>query len=187
MAERLFHKPEILAPCGGEESIYAAVHCGADAVYLGQSGFNARQHANNFSGTAFSDAVAYCHLYGVKVYQTLNTLVFDSELDALKQCIRQGCEAGVDAFIVQDMGVLSLVKQLAPDMPIHASTQMTIHTPAGARYLELLGVKRAVLARELSLQEIAEIGAASSIELEVFVHGALCVCVSGQCYMSGML
>lgn len=187
MPDRAKQKPEILAPCGSEESVYAAVHCGADAVYLGQSAFHARQNADNFEGQAFRDIVSYCHLYGVKVYQTLNTLVFDSETEALKQCIRAGCDAGVDAFIIQDMGVLSLVQQLAPDMPIHASTQMTIHTPAGARFLEQLGVKRVVLARELSLKEITEIRAASDIELEVFVHGALCVCVSGQCYMSGML
>ncbi len=180
-------RPEILAPCGGEESVRAAVSCGADAVYLGQQAFNARQNAVNFSDQSLRETVGYCHLYGVRVYQTLNTLVFDSELEALKECVKTGCAAGVDAFIVQDMGVLKLISELAPGMRLHASTQMTIHTPAGAQFLERLGVKRAVLARELSLEEIREIRAATGIELEVFVHGALCVCVSGQCYMSGML
>lgn len=178
---------EILAPCGGEESVRAAVSCGADAVYLGRQAFNARQNAANFSDQSLRETVGYCHLYGVKVYQTLNTLVFDSELAALEECVKTGCEAGIDAFIVQDLGALKLISALAPGMRLHASTQMTIHTPAGAQFLERLGVKRAVLARELSLEEIQEIRAASGIELEVFVHGALCVCVSGQCYMSGML
>ncbi len=180
-------RPEILAPCGSEESVRAAVSCGADAIYLGQRAFNARQGAANFSDQSLRETVGYCHLYGVKVYQALNTLVFDSELAELKSCIKIGCEAGVDAFIVQDMGVLQLIQTLAPEMRIHASTQMTIHTPAGAQLLEQLGVKRAVLARELSLKELREIRAATGIELEVFVHGALCVCVSGQCYMSSML
>ncbi|MDD6236553.1 MAG: U32 family peptidase [Clostridiales bacterium] len=180
-------QPEILAPCGSEESVRAAVNCGADAVYLGQKAFNARQNADNFSGQAFKDIVSFCHLNGVKVYQTLNTLVFDSELSDLKLCVKNGCEAGVDAFIIQDMGVLQLVQEWAPKMPIHASTQMTIHTSAGVRFLEELGVKRVVLARELSLQEIHEIRQNCKAELEVFVHGALCVCMSGQCYMSGML
>lgn len=180
-------KPEILAPCGSEESVRAAVNCGADAVYLGQQVFNARQNAANFSGQAFKDTVSFCHLNGVKVYQTLNTLVFDRELPDLKQCVKNGCEAGIDAFIIQDMGVLKLVHEWAPQMPIHASTQMAIHTLSGVRFLEELGVKRVVLARELSLKEIREIGQNCKAELEVFVHGALCVSVSGQCYMSGML
>lgn len=182
-----FLKPEVLAPCGSEESVRAAVNCGADAVYLGQQAFNARQNAANFSGQAFKDTVRFCHLNGVKVYQTLNTLVFDRELSDLKQCVKNGCEAGVDAFIIQDMGVLKLVREWAPQMPIHASTQMTIYTLSGVRFLEELGVKRVVLARELSLKEIREIGQNCKAELEVFVHGALCVSVSGQCYMSGML
>ena len=181
-----FLKPEVLAPCGSEESVRAAVNCGADAIYLGQQAFNARQNAANFSGQAFKDTVRFCHLNGVKVYQTLNTLVFDRELSDLKQCVKNGCEAGVDAFIIQDMGVLKLVREWAPQMPIHASTQMTIHTLSGVRFLEELGVKRVVLARELSLKEIREIGQNCKAELEVFVHGALCVSVSGQCYMSGM-
>lgn len=187
MRQKTGKQPEILAPCGSEESVHAAVCCGADAVYLGQRAFNARQNADNFDALSLKKIVSYCHLYGVKVYQTLNTLVFDSEIQLLLQCIRTGCQAGVDAFIIQDMGVLSLVRHHAPDMPIHASTQMTIHTPAGAQLLEKLGVKRVVLARELSLKEIEEIRSSAGIELEVFVHGALCVCVSGQCYMSGML
>lgn len=181
------NRPEILAPCGSMESVKAALGCGADAIYLGQRAFNARQNAANFDDVQLRETVALCHRYGVKVYQTLNTLVFDSEFDQLKKCIQFGCDAGVDAFIVQDMGVLKLVSELAPNMRLHASTQMTIHTPEGARFLEQIGIKRAVLARELSLAEIREIHASSSIELEVFVHGALCVCVSGQCYMSGML
>lgn len=185
--QKKISRPEILAPCGSEESVRAAVNCGADAVYLGQKTFNARQNADNFSGQAFKDIVSFCHLNGVKVYQTLNTLVFDSELSDLKQCVQNGCEAGVDAFIIQDMGVLKLVQKWAPEMPIHASTQMTIHTPAGVRFLEKLGVKRVVLARELSLHEIRDIRQNCKAELEVFVHGALCVCMSGQCYMSGML
>lgn len=148
MGQKTDKLPEILAPCGSEESVHAAVCCGADAVYLGQRAFNARQNADNFDALSLKKIVSYCHLYGVKVYQTLNTLVFDSEIQPLLQCIRTGCQAGVDAFIIQDMGVLSLVRHYAPDMPIHASTQMTIHTPAGAQLLEKLGVKRVVLARE---------------------------------------
>lgn len=181
------NRPEILAPCGQFESVVAAVRTGADAVYLGQKSFSARASAHNFSADELAETVGYCHARGVKVYQTLNTLVFEDELHAVADCIETACRCGVDALIVQDMGVLQLVRQCAPDMRIHASTQMAIHSPAGARLLEQLGVKRAVLARELSLAEIREIASAASLELEVFVHGALCMCVSGQCYLSAMI
>ena len=181
------NRPEVLAPCGQFESVVAAIRTGADAVYLGQKSFSARASAHNFSADELAETVSYCHARGVKVYQTLNTLVFEDELHAVEDCIETACRCGIDGLIVQDMGVLQLVKKCAPDMRLHASTQMAIQSPAGAQLLEQLGVRRAVLARELSLAEIREISSATSLELEVFVHGALCMCVSGQCYLSAMI
>ncbi len=180
--------PEILAPAGGMDSVLAAVRAGADAVYLAQESFGARRQAKNFSKDELKEATAYCRLHGVKVYQTVNTVVFDRELSELTKTIKTAVECGVDALIVQDFGVASVAREIAPDLPLHASTQMNIHTPAGARFVQQQGFRRAVLARELTLQEIAEIHAAApTLELEVFVHGALCMCMSGQCYFSAML
>ena len=178
---------EVLAPAGGMESVKAAVLNGADAVYLGQKGFSARQNAENFDSVALKQAVSFCHLYGAKVYQTVNTVIFEEELPALSETLRTACEAGVDALIVQDFGVLSLVRELCPAMPVHASTQMTVHTPKGAQLMKDLGVSRVVLAREMTLKEIKEVIDKVEIETEVFVHGALCMSVSGQCYMSAAI
>ena len=178
---------EILAPAGSIESVYAAVNCGADAVYFGSRDFNARKNAVNFSDEEFSEAVKYCHLHGVKVYQTVNTIVYDNELDELKTALKKACMAGVDALIIQDLAVYEIVKACCPDMPLHASTQMSVHTLAGALQLKEMGFERVVLSRELSREQILNITKNADIETEVFVHGALCMCVSGQCYMSAMI
>ena len=178
---------EVLSPAGNAESVTAAVLNGADAVYLGQKSLNARQNADNFTEEAFVETIRYCHLHRVKVYQTLNTVVFDEELPLLKETVRLACKAGVDALIVQDFGVLRLLKEWCPEMRIHASTQMSVHTVKGAMLLKELGVKRVVLARELSREQIREIAERTGLETEMFVHGALCMSVSGQCYLSAMI
>ena len=178
---------EILAPAGGMEQLIAGVRSGADAVYLGAGGFNARQNAENFDSQTLNRAVAYCHERGVKAHITLNTLVMDDELAALTATLDEIVASGADAVIVQDPAVAMLVRSRYPDLPMHASTQMTIHNAAGAQALMGLGFSQAVLARELSIEEIAAIHKAAPIPLEVFVHGALCVCVSGQCYLSSIL
>lgn len=180
-------KLEILAPAGSMEALEAAVRCGADAVYLGQKNFSARKNSQNFDAESLFEAVAMAHRCGVKIHQALNILVFDQELEDLKTCIRTACEAGVDALIVQDWGVAAAVRRLCPDMPLHASTQMAIHSPAGVRVAEELGFSRVVLARELSREEIAAIVRSTSLETEIFVHGAHCMSISGQCYMSAAI
>lgn len=179
-------KIEILAPAGGMDSVTAAVRSGADAVYAGGKSFSARASAKNFSFMELRDAVSYCHVHGVKLYQTINTIVFDEEFEALKLAITEAAKADVDALIVQNMGVARLARQIAPDLPLHASTQMSVHTASGVRALYELGFKRVVLAREMSGDEIKK-AAQIPVELEVFVHGALCMSVSGQCYFSAML
>ncbi|MCH5298534.1 MAG: U32 family peptidase [Ruminococcus sp.] len=181
------NKIEVLAPCGGFDSVVAAVRSGADAVYLGAKEFSARAGAQNFDFNELSQAVKYCHVRGVLVYLTINTIIFDSELDKAKDVILTAARADVDALIVQNMGVAMLAKKIAPDLPLHASTQMSVHSPSGARLLWELGFKRVVLSRELSREEIREIAESCPIELEVFVHGALCMSVSGQCYFSAIL
>ncbi len=180
-------KIEILAPAGSPESLIPAVRLGADAVYLGGSHFNARANAGNFDRQALKSAVEYCHARGVNVYLTANTLVRDDELPEAMEFLEYACSLPVDALIVQDVGLASLLHAAAPKMRLHASTQMSVHTPSAAAALYDAGFSRVVLARELSLTEIREIRAASPIELEVFVHGALCMSVSGQCYLSAML
>lgn len=180
-------KSEILAPAGSMESLIAAVQSGADAVYLGSDALNARRNATNFSGDELVNAAKYCHLRGVKVYLTLNTLVRDSELPEAENLIKKAAEAGIDAFIIQDLAVLEMTKRIAPDIKLHASTQMSVMNTEGFRTLESLGFERAVIPREFCREEIAEIRKNTGLELEVFVHGALCMCVSGQCYLSGML
>ena len=178
---------EILAPAGGGEQLVAAVRAGADAVYLGTQRFNARRSAHNFDEAALGDAVSYCHARGVDVHVTFNTLLRDDELpDALAE-LGVIAHSGADAVIVQDLGAAKLVREHCPNLAMHASTQLTVHNVAGARELEELGFTRAVLARELSLREIELICAATPLEVEVFVHGALCMCVSGCCYLSSML
>ena len=178
---------ELLAPAGGREALVAAVQSGADAVYMGFGAFNARRSARNFSDEDFRTAVSYCHLRGVKVYLTLNTLVTDRELPALADAARVASECGVDAILVQDWGVLATLQKIIPDVPLHASTQMSLHTLSGVQEAARLGMTRAVLARELSRGEISEICANSPIEIEAFVHGALCMCYSGQCEMSAVI
>lgn len=178
---------EILAPAGSMESVIAAVRGGADAVYLGTKDFNARRNADNFDYDGLKNAVDYCHKHGVKVHLTLNTLIADGELDDAQDTVRLACEAGVDAIIVQDLGLADIIRRCAPDMPMHASTQMSVQTPAGLKKLKKLGFTRAVLPREMSKEEIRNLCENSPIELECFVHGALCMCVSGQCYFSAML
>ena len=178
---------ELLSPAGSMESVTAAVQNGANAVYLGQQRFNARRSAENFTAETLKEAVDYCHLRGVRVYQTMNILVYDRELEDVEETLRIACEAGVDALIVQDLAVIELARRCCPQMRLHGSTQMTVHTPAGVRFCEQLGLKRVVLARELSLKEIEEIAASTTLELEVFAHGALCMSVSGQCYLSAMI
>ena len=178
---------ELLAPAGSMEALRAAVCNGADAVYLGADTFNARMNARNFSAADLQEAVVYCHVRGVKVHLTLNTLVLDREMPRAAELIRLAASCGVDAFIVQDLGMVSLCRQLAPDMPIHASTQMSIHSLEGVMEAAALGCSRVVLARELPAEEIAHICKKSPVEIEVFVHGALCMCYSGQCYLSSVI
>lgn len=178
---------EILAPVGGSEQLLAAVRCGADAVYLGTQSFNARRNAKNFDSQALYEAVAYCHIRGVKVYVTLNTLVFDFEIPELDKQIKEIARSGADAIIVQDMAVMSRVKAICPHIMLHASTQMAIHNISGAEILKKLGFGRVILARELSLDEIRIITQSIDIETECFIHGSLCMSVSGMCYLSLML
>lgn len=177
---------EVLAPCGGFESLFAALNSGADAVYVGLKKFSARKNAENFSDEELEKAVFECHKRGVKLYVTLNTLVYDRELEDLAECIKTTAKCGVDGLILQDLGAAALAKEICPELPRHASTQMTLNSVCGVRAAERLGFSRVVIGRELSKDEIANIAENTSAELEVFVHGALCVCVSGQCYMSSL-
>lgn len=178
---------ELLSPAGGREALVAAVQNGADAVYMGFGSFNARRSARNFSDEEFLAAVRYCHLRGVKVYLTLNTLVTDRELPALAETARRASEYGVDAILVQDWGVYETLRAVIPDVPLHASTQMALHTLSGVEEAARLGMTRAVLARELSGEEIREIAERAPIEIETFAHGALCMCYSGMCEMSAVI
>ena len=178
---------ELLAPAGSMEALRAAVQNGADAVYLGVGLFNARQGAKNFTQETLREAVRYAHIRGVAVHLTLNTLVSDRESPQAAELIRQAARADVDAFIVQDLGVLSMCRQIAPEVPVHASTQMSIHSLEGVCQTAALGVSRVVLSRELPREEILRICRNSPVEIEVFAHGALCMCYSGQCYMSGVI
>lgn len=176
---------EILAPAGGEDQLIAAVRSGADAVYLGLNKFNARANAHNFANA--KDVVSYCHARGVKVHITLNTLIKDEEIPELINTIREVAESGADAVIVQDLATAYLARSIAPSLHMHASTQMTVHNLDGVKTLEKLGFSRVVLARELTLKEIEYICNNTDMEVEVFVHGALCMCASGSCYMSSVL
>lgn len=180
-------KIEILAPVGNEEMLRAAVFSGADAVYLGFSGFNARTSANNFDADTLKDAVRFCHARDVAVHVALNTTVYGGELPALEAAIRAVAASGADAVICQDLAVATLISRIAPQLPRHGSTQMSVHSLQGALELKELGFTRVVLARELSMPEVEHITKHCGIETECFVHGALCMCVSGQCYMSAFL
>lgn len=181
------YKPELLSPAGSMEALVAAVQSGADAVYLGGKRFNARQYASNFDDEALREAVKYAHLRGVKVYITLNILVSDRELEEAFEYLLFLYNIGVDAVIVQDMGIASIIRETFPDFEVHASTQMTIYNLEGVKMLEDLGISRVVLARELSLKEVEYINSRSNIEVEVFIQGALCMCYSGQCLMSSII
>ena len=162
---------ELLAPAGDESALRAAVQNGADAVYLGAGSFNARRNAGNFDGEALDGAVAYCHARGVKVHVTLNTLVREDEFSALEEAVRAIDRSGADAVIVQDFGVAAAVRGIAPDLQLHASTQMAVHNRQGAAFLRRQGFERVVLARELTFEEMAEC-AGEGVEIEAFAHGA---------------
>ena len=178
---------ELLSPAGSPEGVIAAVQNGADAVYLGFGDYNARRGAKNFTQEEFEKAVRYCRVRGCKVYVTLNTLVNDREIEQAVRCARIAAKYGADAILVQDLGLASVLRRAVPDMPLHASTQMTIHNLAGAEAAAEMGMKRVVLSRELSLEQIRFITKNCSAETEIFVHGALCFCYSGQCYMSSLI
>lgn len=179
---------EILAPAGNQESLEAAIRAGADAVYLGLSKFNARRNADNFSDDELPAVVSYCHSRGVKVHIALNTLLFDAELNEAFKTAALAAKCGVDALIIQDIGIARLIKKYIPDLVIHASTQMSVHNSSGAEAVFNMGFNRVVLARELSHKEINLINEnVPQIETEIFVHGALCMSVSGQCYISALL
>ncbi len=179
--------PELLSPVGSKEALKAAVQNGADAVYLGGKMFSARQYASNFERDELREAFEYAHVRGVKVYVTANTLLHDKEFFEAVDYLKFLYEAGADGIIIQDIGVLRVVEKIIPDLPLHASTQMTIHNSPGVETLKKHNFTRIVLAREVSLQEIAEIKKKTGVEIEVFVHGALCVSYSGQCLMSSMI
>ena len=178
---------ELLAPAGSMDALKAAVQNGANAVYLGCGSFNARQSAKNFTPQTLVEAVKYCHVRGVQVHLTLNTLVTDRECDDVTAMIRHAAQNNVDAFIVQDLGVVQLCRQIAPHIPIHGSTQMTVHSLPGVLLCAAMGLQRVVLSRELNREEISYICKNSPIEIEVFGHGALCMCYSGQCYLSAVI
>lgn len=181
---------EILSPVGNKLALYAAVRSGADAVYFGVGEFNARRNAENFTKNDLKEISSYCHIRGVKAYLALNTLISDEEMDDAINLVKSACEAGIDAIIINDAGLSSIVSKAAPNMILHASTQMTINNIEGVKYLKEKGFKRVVLARENSLTditEIAEYANANGIELEIFVSGAQCMCVSGQCLLSSVL
>ena len=178
---------ELLAPAGSPEAVTAAIQAGADAVYLGCGDFNARRNAKNFSLEELASAVSYCHIRGAKVYLTLNTLVTDRELPAAARTAAQAAEIGVDAVLIQDLGILRMLRQAAPGLAVHGSTQLTVHSLDGVRRCAELGMTRVVLSRELSREAISHICLHSPIEIETFVHGALCMCYSGQCYFSSVI
>ena len=178
---------ELLSPAGSMESVAAAVQNGADAVYLGYGDFNARRNAKNFTRDEAAQAIAYCHLRGCRVHFTLNTLLTDRELPAAAQVAADAGALGADAVIVQDLGAARMVRQVSPDLPIHGSTQMTVHSLDGVKACADLGMERVVLSRELSRDAIEYICLRSPIEIEVFAHGALCMCYSGQCFFSSVI
>lgn len=188
--EALRAAPELLAPAGNEQSLHAAVQAGADAVYLGVESFNARRSAENFTLETLARACDFAHLRSVSVYLTLNTAVLPNEADDAMELARQAFRAGVDAFIVQDIGIASELARTLPEARVHVSTQMNTHSTAGLEAAAALGAKRVTLARELSLGEVGRMASAAArlgMEVETFVHGALCVCYSGQCFMSSMI
>lgn len=187
LSERKLNRPEILAPVGGEEQLTAALRCGADAVYFGLQDFNARRNASNFNSDNLEETIRRCHERLVKVYITVNTLVLEDELDDVKKLIDFIAHAHADAVIVQDFAVAAYAKSNYPYLKIFASTQMAVHNSAGVKLLQSYGFDRVVLARELSLDEIKKIISETGADVEVFVHGAHCMSLSGNCYLSSMI
>lgn len=177
---------EILAPCGSYESLVAAVRLGADAVYVGSKAFSARQNAKNFDKDELCSAVSECHKHGVKIYQAINTVILDSQINELIKELEFACEIGIDGLITQDLCLISLIKQICPEMPVHASTQMTLHTKNGVLFAKELGFCRVVVSREVPKEVLSEL-CRLDIEIEAFVHGALCMSVSGECYLSAII
>ena len=180
-------KLELLSPAGSMESLKAAISAGCDAVYLGGYTFGARNYASNFSDQELIDAINYAHVYGVKVYVTVNTMIYEDETDRFIQYVDFLHQNNVDAVIIQDLGMMNYLRKTYPNLEIHASTQMNVHNVEGAKFLEKLGVKRVVLARETSIEVIKEIKKQTNIEIEIFIQGALCLSYSGQCLMSSLL
>lgn len=180
-------RPELLAPVGSKEALVAAIDNGADAVYFGGTLFSARQFASNFTNEELEQSIDFAHIRGVLAYVTVNTLIKDSELDSISEYLQFVCNAGADAVIVQDIGILRLLRERLPMLPVHASTQMTIHNVEGVKFLQEMGVKRVVLAREMTLDEIRSIKSQTEIEIETFIHGALCFSYSGQCLLSSLI
>jgi U32 family peptidase len=179
--------PELLAPAGGIEALRAAVANRANAVYLGVDRLNARRGAENFTLEGLGDMCRYAHLRGARVYLTVNVVVLPSEIAGALDLVDEAWAVGVDAVIVQDLGLLGVIRRLLPHVRIHSSTQLNAHNTPTVRTLESLGVSRVTLAREVSVEEIGGFVSAGSIEIESFVHGALCVCYSGQCLMSSLI
>ena len=180
-------RPELLAPAGNMESLKAAIAAGCDAVYLSGKMYGARAFANNFSNEELIEAINYAHLYGVKVYVTVNTLIYDEEVKCFLEYIEYIHKCGVDAVIMQDLGMIDLVRKNYPNLEIHVSTQAHIHNLEGAKLMEKIGLSRVVLARETPIELIKEIKNNTNIELEIFIHGALCISYSGQCLMSSLI
>lgn len=180
-------KPELLAPCGSPEALRAAVAAGADAVYLGGEQFNARLGAKNFGEVALAEGISYCHERGVKVYITLNTQIYDRKMDAAVRFAARMYELGADALIITDLGLISLLRELVPGLPLHASTQLMGGNAAAARFAARLGMERMVCARELCRKDITALCEQSPIEIEAFVHGAICASQSGGCLFSSMI
>ena len=178
---------ELLSPAGSPEGVVAAAQNGADAIYLGFGDFNARKNATNFTYDEFGRALEYCRVRGIKTYLTLNTLASDNELPTIAERAKEACRLGIDAIIVQDLGVMRAVRQAVPEVPLHASTQMSVHNLEGVKMAAAMGFKRVIAARELSRRKLAYICGNSPIEVEVFAHGAMCMCYSGQCYMSSVI
>ncbi len=178
---------ELLAPAGNREAFYGAVHAGADAIYMGGERFGARAYADNFSREELLGCIRYGHLYGCKSYLTVNTLMKEQELTELVEELEPLYQAGLDGVIVQDLGALQVIRRHFPELELHASTQMTVTGPRGAALLSELGVSRVVPARELSLEELENLKRESGLEVEAFVHGAMCYCYSGACLFSSIL
>ena len=179
--------PEIMAPVGGEEQLKAALRCGADAVYFGLQNFNARRNADNFNGENLKETIRLCHEHSCRVYITVNTLVFDDELEEVYKAVDTAAEAGADALIIQDFAVAAYAKEHYPKLKRFASTQMAVHNSEGVKALVKWGFDRVVLARELSIKEIRDVIEETGVEAEVFVHGAHCMSLSGNCYLSSMI